>query len=90
MQLRWTESAAEDFYHIARRIREDNPKASFRVMRALYEGCSSLERFPRLGRNGRKPGTRELVIRDLPYVVIYRIKSDAVEIVRVYHGAQNR
>ena len=34
-------------------------------------------------------GTRELVVPGLPYIVVYRVGSDAVEILRVYHTAMN-
>ncbi len=29
------------------------------------------------------------MLAPLPFIVVYRVKTDAVEIVRVYHGAQN-
>jgi hypothetical protein len=33
--------------------------------------------------------TRELPIRRLPFLVIYRIRGEVVEINRILHGAQN-
>jgi toxin ParE1/3/4 len=39
-----------------------------------------------MGRPGRVPFTRELVVAGTPFVVIYRVRAD-VEIVRVLHGA---
>jgi toxin ParE1/3/4 len=39
---------------------------------------------------GREEGTRELVLPRLPYIVVYRIRGEAVELLHVYHGAQNR
>jgi len=41
----------------------------------------------RRGRPGRKPGTREITLGSLP-VIIYRVQNEAVEIVRILHGAQ--
>jgi toxin ParE1/3/4 len=46
--------------------------------------------FPHLGRVGRRQGTRELVFTPLPYIVVYRVKKDAVQILRIWHGAQRR
>lgn len=43
----------------------------------------------RRGRIGRIEGTRELIFPELPYVVVYRIQDQVVEIVRIYHGAQD-
>jgi toxin ParE1/3/4 len=48
-----------------------------------------LQKFPHRGRPGRKTSTRELVIPNLPYVVIYRIREQIIEITRILHGAQN-
>jgi len=47
----------------------------------------SLEALPNRGRLGRIAGTRELV--QAPYVIIYRVIEEAVEILRVYHAAQD-
>ena len=48
-----------------------------------------LERYPAIGRKGALRDTRELVVVQTPYVVIYRIAEEALEILRVIHGAQN-
>jgi toxin ParE1/3/4 len=42
----------------------------------------------RRGRPGRVEGTRELVLAPLPFIVVYRIKRNIVEAVRVLHGSQ--
>jgi hypothetical protein len=31
-----------------------------------------------------------MVLSRLPYIVVYRVKDSDVEIVHIYHGAQNR
>ncbi|MBZ5505312.1 MAG: type II toxin-antitoxin system RelE/ParE family toxin [Acidobacteriia bacterium] len=40
--------------------------------------------FPNRGR----PGRVELPLSPLPFVVVYRVREDAVEIARLLHGAQ--
>ena len=47
-----------------------------------------LAQHPALGRPGRVEGTRELVVPDTPYLVPYRVRGHAVEILRVFHGAR--
>jgi plasmid stabilization system protein ParE len=32
--------------------------------------------------------TRELVLVPLPFIVVYRVKPEALEIIRVLHGSQ--
>ncbi len=41
-----------------------------------------------MGRAGRVPGTRELVISGTPYIVPYRVRGGAVEVLRVFHAAR--
>jgi toxin ParE1/3/4 len=74
---------------IRRYIGEQNPAAASRVAAQLVAACDRLEYLPERGRPGRIVGTRELVsVR--PYVIVYRINKETVEILRVWHGAQNR
>jgi toxin ParE1/3/4 len=89
MRLRWTTPATQDLYNIVRRIQRDSPDAAVKVAETLYEGCSKLVDFPRCGRGGRIEGTRELVFAGLPYIVVYRIQDQNLEVVRIYHGAQD-
>jgi toxin ParE1/3/4 len=87
--VRWTTPAADDLYDIVRHIQRDNPDAAVDVAESLYDGCGNLRKFPHLGRKGRIEGTRELVFSSLPYIVVYRIQDQIVEIMRIYHGAQD-
>jgi toxin ParE1/3/4 len=89
MRLRWTTPAANDLYKIVERIQRNNPTAASKVGDTIYEGCESLLKFPRRGRKGRIDGTRELIFPGLPYIVVYRVLDEIVELVRIYHGAQD-
>jgi toxin ParE1/3/4 len=87
MEVRWSTTAAADLEHIFQRIEKDNPAAARETMKAIYDGCAALRDFPHLGRPGRMNGWRELVFA--PYIAVYRVTGDAVEISRIYHGAQD-
>ena len=89
MRLHWTTLAAEDLYRIVQRIQQNNRTAAARVATILYDGCTSLKDFPQMGRKGRIEGTRELVFPGLPYIAVYRIKDRFVEVLRIYHAAQD-
>jgi len=88
MQLRWSPAAAEDLFRIIEYIRQENPAAAQRIAKTIYESAGSLKSFPNKGRTGRVEGTRELPLPPLPFVVVYRISKDIVEIASVIHGAQ--
>ena len=90
MQVRWSLPAAEDLERICERIERDNPKAARRVALTIYDGCARLKDFPHLGRaSTRMIGRRELVFAPLPYIVVYSVTERAVEISRIFHGAQD-
>jgi toxin ParE1/3/4 len=90
MRIRWSPEAAADFERIIARIHQDNPPAAAEVAVILFEGIESLTDFPHKGRIGRLDGTRELVCSPLPYVAVYRVLDETIQIARIYHGAQNR
>jgi len=90
MRLRWTAPAAQDLYRIIRYIRRDNPTAAREVAKTIYDGCESLIHSPHRGRRGKQTGTRELVFSPLPYIAVYRVAEDIVEILHIWHGAQDR
>lgn len=64
--------------------------AAARMVERIRETVDQLARFPSLGRAGRVPGTRELIIGGTPFIVPYRIREDAIEIIAVFHAAQRR
>jgi toxin ParE1/3/4 len=66
-----------------------NPRAARSVRSALRSAMLSLLRLPGRGRPGRVEGTRELVVRGAPYVLVYLVRNGAVFIVRIRHTSQD-
>jgi plasmid stabilization system protein ParE len=90
MELRWSLPAAEDLERICAWIERDNPEAARRVAKTIYDRCAMLKDFPNMGRASlRMNGRRELAFAPLPYIAVYQVKKNAVEISRIFHGAQN-
>jgi toxin ParE1/3/4 len=82
--------AAEDLERICEWIERDNPDAARRVAKTIYDGCAQLMDFPNMGRASRRlSGRRELAVSPLPYIVVYQVKEHAIEISRIFHGAQD-
>jgi toxin ParE1/3/4 len=59
-------------------------------LRKLYEAIRSLKESPHGGRLGREDGTRELLFPPMPYIAVYRVQEQSIEILRIYHAAQDR
>ena len=89
MRIRWTEPAARDFIHLCDYTRErDGGEQARKLALRIHGALGALLEFPNLGRPGRKPGTRELVFSGLPFLAIYRVREDTLELLRILHGAQ--
>lgn len=89
MRLRWTIPAADDLENIKNYLDKHYPRFAETTVRAIYKEVQSLKRTPHRGRPGHRSGTRELPLSPLPYIVVYAVKPDAVEILHIYHGSQD-
>ena len=87
MRIVRRDSYAADLDSIVDHIALENPSAALDIWDDIERQIKRLRDFPRSGRIGRMPETRELVVSGTPYIVVYLI-SDDVELIRVLHGAQ--
>ena len=75
--------AAQDYYHGL------NPMAARLMARRIVDAAKRLREQPQIGRLGLRDGTREWVVSRTPYVLVYRLTPQAVEILHVWHAAQD-
>jgi len=87
--LVFAEPAARDLEDIIDYIPLDSPKAAEGVYRALVTAAGRLKDFPESGHPGRAPGTRELSVTALPYIIVYEVGVETVTVVAVFHGARH-
>ena len=88
MRVRWLRQALRNLDQEAAYLAQENPRIAAEFVSHIQSSASVLARQPQLGRPGRVPGTRELVISRFPYILPYRVRGDAVEILRVFHTAR--
>ena len=86
--IKWTKSALASVDEIAGFIANDNPTRATSFVLELQAAVTKLQAHPGMGRAGRVPGTRELVLHK-NYIAIYRVRGDDVEILRLHHVARN-
>ena len=85
----WSLEALQDLADLRTYIAQDDPAAARRVVLDIIKSVEQLlPENPAMGRPGRMPGTRELVIPRTPFIVPYRIKGGTLQILRVYHAAR--
>ena len=89
MKVLWADDALLDIERHTGYIAQFNPAAAAMVARHLLDAGNSLAVFPHRGRRGSEPGTREFLAVH-PYVLIYETSPEAVVILRIWHGVQQR
>ena len=88
MKVALSPQARDDLRDIFLYIAEYDPHAALLVQSRIKERVADLRNNPHIGRPGRVPGTRELMISKTPYLAPYQVTGDTIEILRVYHGAR--
>ena len=68
-------------------IAQDNPAAAIELDEAFEAKAELARKTPTLYKPGRMKDTREIVVRP-NYVMVYRVASDMVDLLRVLHAAQ--
>ena len=88
MRVRWLRMAIRNLDEEAAYIANDDSAAARIVVERVLNAVAMLAQQPDMGRPGRVPGTRELVVPRTRYIVPYRVRGDAVEILRVFHTSR--
>ena len=88
MRVKWLRKALLNLDEEASYIASDDSAAASAVVTRIFEAVSTLVEQPNLGRSGRVPGTRELVVPNTRFIVPYRVRRETVELLRVFHSSR--
>lgn len=89
MRLQWTEAAENDLESIADHYaKEAGARIAAENILSIIHSVKTLLESPHKSRPGRIPGTRELVVDGLPFLVPYRVKDSVIHVLRVFHTAR--
>ena len=88
MRLRWLRKALRNLDDEAAYIAADDATAASLVVKRVLDAVAQLAQQPGLGRTGRVPGTRELIVSNTLYIVPYRVRRETIEILRVFHTSR--
>lgn len=88
MIVQWLQGASQQRFDQLDYIAQENPIAAIRLDEEIETQTEALAQHPRIGREGRVTGTLELVIARTPFLTVYRIALDQIQILNVLHHAQ--
>lgn len=88
MKAVFSPEAERDLLDIFDFILKDRPMIAQDILDRIKENIECLCDHPSLGRPGRVPRTRELVLPDFPFVIPYQVTGETLEILRIYHTSR--
>lgn len=88
MIVKWTRTASGDRENQIDWYAERNPQAAVRMAGEIVKAALQLQNFPFSGRIGQHLGTHELSVQRTPFMIVYRVIGETVEILRLMHTSQ--
>ena len=88
MNVVWSRRAIRHLFSLREYIAKDSEQNAALVATRILGAVELLQTQPGIGRPGRIPGTRELVVADTPYIIPYRVRRERLELIAVLHGRQ--
>jgi addiction module RelE/StbE family toxin len=86
VKLKYSTKSLKQLEKIHAFIARHNPDAAASTIEQLLDAADLLLENPRLGRIGRKKGTREL--NHPPFVIVYQQLEVLIYVTAVFHGNQ--
>lgn len=90
LEILWSPRALARLREIRDYVAKDKPDAAAKLATRIVSLVEALKEHPYLGRAGREPGVRELIVGGTPYLIFYRVRSNRITITTIWHGAQSR
>jgi len=87
---RLSRRAAADLDDIYRYRSQHGEETAQRVLSAIIAAIRRTALQPLSGRPGGRPGIREIVLTDYPYVIPYRLQGGDLIVLRIFHASQDR
>ncbi len=85
LKIQETKLALANLDEIASSYEHQQPGLGYRFAIYYYNQLEILKSMPHIGRSGKIMGTRELLFQEFPYLVVYRVRGEIVQILRVFH-----
>ena len=89
VEVRWSPKAADDYESLIKYYEKNAPKFAQTLAKQIIYIIENLDQFPKMGRmvpELQNEEIREIIYRN--FRIIYRLKEEILEIVRIIHGSR--
>ena len=88
MKVIWSASAVRQLQEVVDYLQDESAARAVTIRRRILATVGLIGQMPDAGRTGRIDGTREAVVPRSPYIVVYQVSTETVEVLGVWHAAR--
>jgi toxin ParE1/3/4 len=88
MKVIWSASAVRQLQEVVDYLQDESAARAVTIRRRILATVGLIGQMPDSGRIGRIDGTREAVVPRSPYIVVYQVSTETVEVLGVWHAAR--
>jgi plasmid stabilization system protein ParE len=89
MNVIWSAASVRHLQQVVEYLQGESASGAISTRRRILETVWKIGQMPYSGRIGRVVDTREAVVSRSPYIVVYQVSAQAVEILGIWHGARD-
>ena len=88
MKVVWLPKALQNLKDIKEYIDKESPKSAKMVAQKIKKTVNLIQEHPHIGKPSLVNGFREKQVKNLPFVIPYKVVDNTIIIVRVFHNKQ--
>jgi toxin ParE1/3/4 len=88
MKVVWSAASVRHLQGVVEYLQGESAGGAIIIRRRILDTVRRIGMMPHSGRIGRIHGTREAVVPRSPYIVVYQVSLQAVEILGIWHSAR--
>ena len=88
LKLQFSDEVIRNLTEVTEFYEERQEGLGKRFAKYIEKHLLLLEEQPNIGRIGKVFGTREMVLTDFPYMIVYRVRKSYVQLLLIYHQAR--
>ena len=88
IEIRWTNRALRQLSDAYDYLQERSEQGRLAVKHRVVIALTALESYPEIGREGRVIGTYELFVTGTPFILVYRLKRNRIEVIAFLHSSR--
>jgi toxin ParE1/3/4 len=88
MKVIWSAASMRHLQQIIEYLQGESSGGAFTMRRRILQTVDRVSQMPHSGRIGRIDGTREAMVPHSPFIVVYEVSKQSIDILGIWHTAR--